>query len=107
MKTPNRRRRGTPPSAQNGLRGLYFGVWCYRRATIGASPTTFYTVSEGEFCELRPNGVLRSSALLNGGGFFTAPAYEGVQTSLCTYGSVYPNCQRLKLGLRRLYPLPP
>jgi hypothetical protein len=37
---------------------------------------------------------------------FTAPAYEGVQTALSTYEAVYPNCQRLKLGLRRLYPLP-
>src|SRR5215211_1891895 len=62
MKTPERHRTGTPPSAQNGLRGLYFGVWCYRRATIGASPTTFHTVSEGEFSEVRPHGVLRSFA---------------------------------------------
>jgi hypothetical protein len=45
MKTPDRRRTGVPPSAENGLRGLYFGVWCNRRATIGASPTTFHTVS--------------------------------------------------------------
>jgi hypothetical protein len=35
MKTPNRRRTGTPPSAQNGLRGLHFGVCCYRRAPSG------------------------------------------------------------------------
>src|SRR5215211_3550233 len=46
MKTPDRCRSGTPPSAENGLRGLYFGVWCYRRPTIGASPATFHTVSE-------------------------------------------------------------
>jgi hypothetical protein len=26
MKTPDRRRSGTPPSAQNGLTGLYFGA---------------------------------------------------------------------------------
>src|SRR5215212_5581161 len=45
MKTPDRRRSGTPPSAKSGLRGLYLGVWCYRRPTIGASPTTFHTVS--------------------------------------------------------------
>src|SRR5215208_1000188 len=45
MKTPDRCRSGTPPSAENGLRGLYFGVWCYRRPTIGASPATFHTVS--------------------------------------------------------------
>src|SRR5215212_9142164 len=45
MKTPDRSRTGTPPSAENGLRGLYFGVWCNRRPTIGASPTTFHTVS--------------------------------------------------------------
>ena len=36
---------GTPPSAEKGLRGLYFGAWCYRRPTSGASPTTFHTVS--------------------------------------------------------------
>ncbi len=53
MKTPDRRRSGSLPSAQNGLRGLYLGVWCYRRPTIGASPTTFHTVSEGRFYELR------------------------------------------------------
>src|SRR5215208_330913 len=47
MKTPDRCRSGTPPSAENGLRGLYFGVWCYRRPTIGASPATFHTVSLG------------------------------------------------------------
>src|SRR5215213_7314765 len=46
MKTPDRCRSGTPPSAENGLRGFYFGVWCYRRPTIGASPATFHTVSE-------------------------------------------------------------
>jgi hypothetical protein len=45
MKTPDRGRSGTLPSAENGLRGLYFGVWCYRRPTIGDSPTTFHTVS--------------------------------------------------------------
>src|SRR5829696_1424952 len=60
MKTPDRCRSGTPPSAENGLRGLYFGVWCYRRPTIGASPATFHTVSEGEFCEVRVDGVLGS-----------------------------------------------
>jgi len=53
MKTPDRRRTGTPPSAENSLRGLYLGVSCYRRPTIGASPTTFHTVSEGEFSEVR------------------------------------------------------
>src|SRR5215208_7927500 len=53
MKTPDRCRSGTPPSAENGLRGLYFGVWCYRRPTIGASPATFHTVSEVEFSEVR------------------------------------------------------
>jgi hypothetical protein len=47
MKTPDRRRSSTPPSAENGLTGLYFGVSCYRRPTIGASPTTFHTVSVG------------------------------------------------------------
>src|SRR5829696_3900621 len=47
MKTPDRCRSGTPPSAENGLRGLYFGVWCYRRPTIGASPATFHTVALG------------------------------------------------------------
>src|SRR5215213_9910289 len=45
MKTPDRHRTGTPPSAENSLRGLYLGVSCYRRPTIGASPTTFHTVS--------------------------------------------------------------
>src|SRR5215217_1838218 len=45
MKTPDRPRTDTPPSGENGLTGLYFGVLCYRRATIGASPTTFHTVS--------------------------------------------------------------
>jgi hypothetical protein len=52
MKTPDRRRSGSPPSAENSLRGLYFGVWCYPRPTIGASPTTFHTVSEGGFSEV-------------------------------------------------------
>jgi hypothetical protein len=47
MKTPDRRRSGSPPSAENGHRGLYFGVWCYRRSTMEASPTTFHTVSPG------------------------------------------------------------
>src|SRR5215204_257201 len=79
-------------------------VW-YALLMLGTLPShllkaPFRTVSEGEFCEPRPNGVLRSLALLNGGGFFTAPAYEGVQTALSTYKYVYPNCQRLKLGLR-------
>src|SRR5215217_5269504 len=45
MKTPDRPRTDTPPSGENGLTGLYFGVLCYRRATIGASPTTFHTLS--------------------------------------------------------------
>jgi hypothetical protein len=45
MKTPDRCRTGTPPSAENGPTGLYFGVLCYRRPTIGTSPTTFHTVS--------------------------------------------------------------
>src|SRR5215208_5344626 len=49
MKTPDRRRSGSPPSAENSLRGLYFSVWCYRRPTIGASPTTFLTVSLGRW----------------------------------------------------------
>src|SRR5215210_5562363 len=63
MKTPDRRRSGSPLSAENSLTGLQFGVWCYRRPTIGASPTTFHTVSEGEFCEVKHPvyGVLRSS----------------------------------------------
>src|SRR5918994_641738 len=47
MKTSDRRRSGTPPSAANALMGLYFGVSYYRRPTIGPSPTTFHTVSEG------------------------------------------------------------
>src|SRR5215208_4216721 len=75
MKTPDRCRSGTPPSAENGLRGLYFGVWCYRRPTIGASPATFHTVSEGEFCELRHNGVLGSSAKRN------SPKFAGTEFS--------------------------
>src|ERR671910_2461146 len=45
MKTLDRRRTGSPPSAANGPTGPYFGVWCYRRSTFGASPTTFLTVS--------------------------------------------------------------
>ena len=53
MKTPDRRRSGTLPSAESGLRGLYFGLWCYRRPTISASPTAFHTVSEGNFSEVR------------------------------------------------------
>src|SRR5215213_8403370 len=63
MKTPDTCGTGTPPSAENGPTGLYFGVSCYRRATIRASPTTFHTVSEGEFSEvgLPLYGVLRSS----------------------------------------------
>jgi hypothetical protein len=44
--------------------GLYFGVSYYRRPTIGPSPTTFHTVSEGEFCEFRELSVLGSSAIL-------------------------------------------
>src|SRR5215208_722671 len=61
MKTPDRCRSGTPPSAENGLRGFYFGVWCYRRPTIGASPATFHTVSEGEFSEVRVASVQHES----------------------------------------------
>src|SRR5215207_1036203 len=63
MKTPDRCRTGTPPSAENGPTGLYFGVSCYRRPTIRASPTTFHTVSEGKFCEVElPHyGVLSST----------------------------------------------
>jgi hypothetical protein len=60
MKTPDRCRSGTPPSAESGLRGLYFGVSCYRKPTIGASPTTVHTVSEGEFREVRLLGFLES-----------------------------------------------
>jgi hypothetical protein len=45
MKTPDRSRTGSPPSAQNGPTELYFSVSCYRGATIRASPTTFHTVS--------------------------------------------------------------
>src|SRR5215203_785330 len=45
MKTPHKCRTGTPPSAENGPTGHYFGVSCYRRPTIRASPTTFHTVS--------------------------------------------------------------
>src|SRR5919112_5834130 len=51
--TPDRRRSGTPPSAQNGLRGHYFGLWCYRRPTIGASPTTFHTASRSSTLAIR------------------------------------------------------
>src|ERR687898_1592028 len=46
MKTPDRCRIGSPPGTENGPTGLYFGISCYRRATIRASPTTFHTVSE-------------------------------------------------------------
>src|ERR671920_2112177 len=60
MKTPDRCRTGSQPSAEGGPTELYFGVSYYRRPTIGASPTTFHTVSEREFCELRLYGVLRS-----------------------------------------------
>src|SRR5215208_3551487 len=67
MKTPDRCRSGTPPSAESGLRGLYFGVWCYRRPTIGASPATFHTVSEGEFSEVR---AAITTALPNGASLF-------------------------------------
>jgi hypothetical protein len=63
MKTPDRRR-GTPPSAENGPTGLYFGVSCYRRPTIGASsPTTFHTVSEGRFSEVEQKGGWGVSSL--------------------------------------------
>src|SRR5215203_3970116 len=41
-----------PTKRRNGPTGLYFGVSCYRRPTIGASPTTFHTVSEGIFSEV-------------------------------------------------------
>src|SRR5215203_3399841 len=34
-----------PTKRRNGPTGLYFGVSCYRRPTIGASPPTFHTVS--------------------------------------------------------------
>src|SRR5215204_5961299 len=68
MKTPDRCRSGTPPSAENGLRGLYFGVWCYRRPTIGASPATFHTVSPGTSVNRPPlvhrdamNGIIDAS----------------------------------------------
>jgi hypothetical protein len=35
MKTPDRCRTGSPPRAENVPTGLYVGVSCYRRATIG------------------------------------------------------------------------
>ena len=48
MKTPDRCRIGSPPGTENGLRGLYFGVWCLvlQKTHHRASPTTFHTVSE-------------------------------------------------------------
>src|SRR5829696_9850201 len=52
MKTPDRCRIGSPPGTENGPTGLYFGISCYRRPTIRASPTTFHTVSEREFSEV-------------------------------------------------------
>jgi hypothetical protein len=52
MKTPDRCRIGSPPGTESGPTGLYFGISCYRRPTIRASPTTFHTVSEGEFSEV-------------------------------------------------------
>jgi hypothetical protein len=65
MKSPDRRRTDTLPSAENGPTGLSFGVSCYRRPTIGASPTTFHTVSEGVFSEVvcLESEFLRSESL--------------------------------------------
>src|SRR5215208_73401 len=96
MKTPDRCRSGTPPSAENGLRGLYFGVWCYRRPTIGASPATFHTVSgrssqnslKAKFAEFSGSCVVtsRNSLIHNGAtpatksGRFDA---EGVPPCCC------------------------
>src|SRR5215212_3024991 len=75
MKTPDRCRTGTPPSAEYGPTGLYFGVSCYRRPTIRASPTTFHTVSEGGFCEVRIEYLRLASLVvistLGGSGSYT------------------------------------
>jgi hypothetical protein len=60
MKSPDRCRIGSPPGTENGPTGLYFGISCYRRPTIRASPTTVHTVSEGEFREVRLLGFLES-----------------------------------------------
>src|SRR5215217_6888241 len=57
MKTPDRCRIGSPPGTENGPTGLYFGISCYRRATIRASPTTFHTVSELDFSHLGGKGI--------------------------------------------------
>src|SRR5829696_8420074 len=65
MKTPDRCRIGSPPGTENGPTGLYFGISCYRRPTIRASPTTFHTVSlRGSVNKgLSANGMHTSTAL--------------------------------------------
>src|SRR5687767_6011852 len=52
--------------------------------------TTFHTVSEGRFCELRPNGVLRSCAILAAFSTIGAPAPVGSvrERSVAVYARV-------------------
>ena len=61
MKSPERDLTTTLPSAENGSTGLHFSVSHYRRTSLKGPPTTFHTVSEDEFSELRLLSVLRSS----------------------------------------------
>src|SRR5215212_12242272 len=52
MKSPDRCRPVPHQAQKTAPQDSIFGVSCYRRPTIGASPTTFHTVSEGEFSEV-------------------------------------------------------
>jgi hypothetical protein len=53
MKSPEKDLTGTLPSAENGSTGLHFGVSHYRGTSLKGPPTTFHTVSEEEFSEVR------------------------------------------------------
>ena len=65
MKSPDRHRTGSPPSAQNGLRGHYFGVWCYRRPTTGAFSNYFSYSLYTEFSEVHSHrGCAVQTALI-------------------------------------------
>jgi hypothetical protein len=53
MKSPDRWRTGIPPSAENGSKGPGLAISRYGKPTIEVAPTTFHTVSEEKFSEVR------------------------------------------------------
>jgi hypothetical protein len=61
MKTPDKASTGTLPSAEKGLRGLYFGVWCYRRPTQRGFFNYFsYSLGRGILGSTRNQALYRS-----------------------------------------------